>query len=70
MMQTQRKENHREGAANSYDVPIPKPPAELLDAFLSSLQSKLVTRRHPNGRTTNRQHDRSRAQGRNRVNPR
>ena len=67
MMQTQRKENHREGPVNSYDVPIPKPPAELLDAFLSSLQSKLVTRRHQKGRTTHRQHDRSRAQGRNRA---
>ena len=67
MMQTQRKENHREGAANSYDVPIPKPPTELLDAFLSSLQSKLVTRRHPNGHTTSRQHERSKAHVRNHV---
>ena len=61
MMQTQRKENMRNGTGSSYDVPIPKPPAELLDRFLSSLQSKLVTRRHPTGRTTNRQHDRSKS---------
>ena len=67
MMQTQRKDNRGDGAANSYDVPIPKPPAELLDAFLSSLQSKLVTRRHPTGRNTNRQHDRGLRQGRNRA---
>ena len=70
MMQTQRKEDRRDITANSYDVPIPKPPAELLDAFLSSLQSKLVTRRLPNGRTTNRQFDRTKAQGRNRANHR
>ena len=70
MLQTQRQDNRNEGATNSYDVPIPKPPAELLDAFLSSLQSKLVTRRHPTGRTTSRQHDRSNVQGRQRVNHR
>ena len=70
MMQTQRNENRNDITANSYDVPIPKPPSELLDAFLSSLQSKLVTRRLASGRTTSRQHDRSSAKRHNLANQR
>ena len=63
MMQTQAKEKPASTPTSSYDVPIPKPPAELLDAFLSSLQSKLVTRRLPNGRNTRRQNERNRVRG-------
>ena len=30
---------------NSYDKPIPKPPAELLESFFSRLNEQFVTRR-------------------------
>ena len=60
MGQEKTETNRRNDSQHPYDVPIPKPPAELLDAFLSNLQSKLVTRRLPNGGTTNRQHHRVR----------
>jgi hypothetical protein len=60
MVHKKTNANRSTDIPNSYDVPIPKPPAELLEAFLMSLQSKLVTRRHPNSRTTHKQHARNR----------
>ena len=60
MEQKKTESNRRNDSQHSYDVPIPKPPAELLDAFLANLQSKLVTRRLTDGRMTNRQHNRVR----------
>jgi hypothetical protein len=64
MVQRETNKDSRKEAAN-FDVPIPKPPAELLDSFLSSLQSKLVTRRFQKNRNTAQQHDRRGAAVRN-----
>ena len=60
MEHNKTKNNRTTENPNSYDVPIPKPPSELLDSFLTNLQGKLVTRRFTNSRTTNRQHHRPR----------